>query len=151
MRRTLAERLTELREAAGLTQVELARRAGVSKSLISRLERGDRTGMHHDTALKIARALGVDVSAFDVDGPAAGRLRAANAVEEPFPEEPWRMADPAELLRAYVESDWWEVDQPTHEEMRFLSRMPIPYKRDPPDADAMHAILLAYRERTRRR
>lgn len=50
-------RLRQLREEAGISCNELARRSGVSDGMISRLERGERTPTL-DTARKLARALG---------------------------------------------------------------------------------------------
>lgn len=150
-KQTLAERLIELRRAAGLSQVELARRAGISKAALSRLERGERLGMHQRTAQKLASALGVDLSALDVNGPSVAETRPVVGAGEPFPDEPWKMADVGELLREYMASEWCAIDKPTPEEMRFLSRIELPYKREPPDADAVHAILLSYRMRARRR
>jgi transcriptional regulator with XRE-family HTH domain len=47
------------RKIARITQHELAKRAGVDDSLISRLERGERSGLRHDSAVRIARALNV--------------------------------------------------------------------------------------------
>jgi predicted ATPase/DNA-binding XRE family transcriptional regulator len=52
--------LKGLRTAAGLTQEELAERAGISARTISDLERGLRTAVHHDTARRLASALGID-------------------------------------------------------------------------------------------
>ena len=55
-------RLKSLREARDMTQAELARKAGVSRAYLSRLEMG-----LHDPPLsrlrKLAKALGVKVSA----------------------------------------------------------------------------------------
>lgn len=50
-------RLQELREAASLTKVELARRAGVSERTIRNIENGSEPTW--ETARAIARALGV--------------------------------------------------------------------------------------------
>ncbi|MBX5476772.1 MAG: helix-turn-helix transcriptional regulator [Clostridia bacterium] len=61
----LGERLKELREAAHLTQAEVARRAECDRSLVSRIERGE-TAPAYDTLVRIARAL--DVSLAEVFG-----------------------------------------------------------------------------------
>jgi transcriptional regulator with XRE-family HTH domain len=58
-----AERLQLLRERAALSQYALARRAGLSKQALSRLEKGDREPSW-DTVQRIAAALGVDCTAF---------------------------------------------------------------------------------------
>lgn len=49
--------LRRLREAAGISMYELARRAGISPDMVSRMERGQR-GPTLETARKLARALG---------------------------------------------------------------------------------------------
>lgn len=54
-------RLQELRKRAGLTQQELAVRAGVSLGAIAQLESGRRRFPRIKTALAIARVLGVEV------------------------------------------------------------------------------------------
>jgi transcriptional regulator with XRE-family HTH domain len=51
--------LKTARKIARITQHELAKRAGVDDSLISRLEHGERSGLRHDSAVRIARALNV--------------------------------------------------------------------------------------------
>jgi transcriptional regulator with XRE-family HTH domain len=57
----LAERHIDLRERAGLTQEQEAKRAGVSPTTISGIESGKIARPHLRTLLKIARALGADV------------------------------------------------------------------------------------------
>lgn len=52
--------LMEAREAAGLTQQDLATKAGVPQSTIARIERGANTSF--DTYGKIVNALGMKVS-----------------------------------------------------------------------------------------
>jgi DNA-binding XRE family transcriptional regulator len=61
-------RLRELRRIAGLSQDELARKAGVSRSTIQAVEEGALPRLR--TARKLAAALGVPVSAIveDFDG-----------------------------------------------------------------------------------
>ncbi len=59
----LAGRLRALRQAAGLKQATLARRAGLTREAISMLEtgkRGRRPGV--DTVVRLAAALGVPVA-----------------------------------------------------------------------------------------
>jgi predicted ATPase/DNA-binding XRE family transcriptional regulator len=56
---TLGVALKKLRAAAGMTQEELADRAGISARTVSDVERGLRTVVHHDTARRLASALGL--------------------------------------------------------------------------------------------
>jgi transcriptional regulator with XRE-family HTH domain len=58
-----ARRLGELREAAGLSQYELARRAGLTRQTLSRLEMGD-SEPSWGTVQMLAAVLGVDCRAF---------------------------------------------------------------------------------------
>jgi predicted ATPase/DNA-binding XRE family transcriptional regulator len=55
----LGSLLRRHRDAAGLTQEELAERAGISSRTISDVERGLRDGVFRDTAARIAVALGL--------------------------------------------------------------------------------------------
>lgn len=55
----LGASLKRLRTAAGLTQEELAERAGISARTVSDVERGLRGGVHLDTARRLASALGL--------------------------------------------------------------------------------------------
>lgn len=52
-------RLRELRERAGLTQQELAERAGTSQVTVWRLESGSSRRIEFDLLDRLARALGV--------------------------------------------------------------------------------------------
>jgi transcriptional regulator with XRE-family HTH domain len=60
---TFAERLQSLREAKGLSQYALAKRSGLSKQALSRLELGDREPSW-GTVQVLAAALGVSCEAF---------------------------------------------------------------------------------------
>jgi len=53
----LGATLKSLRTASGMTQEELAERAGISARTVSDLERGLRATVHHDTARRLASAL----------------------------------------------------------------------------------------------
>jgi len=55
----LGRTLKRLRLAAGMTQEELAERAGISARTVSDVERGLRTLVHHDTARRLTSALGL--------------------------------------------------------------------------------------------
>src|SRR5689334_4704715 len=55
----LGRLLRRHRAAAGLTQEELAERAGISSRTISDVERGLRDGVFRDTAARLAVALGI--------------------------------------------------------------------------------------------
>lgn len=54
-------KIREAREAAKMTQEELAERSGVSRSTISALENGAKRSVLSGTLLKIAQALGTTV------------------------------------------------------------------------------------------
>jgi transcriptional regulator with XRE-family HTH domain len=66
-----ANRLKRLRAGRGLTQEELAARAGLSVSLVMALEQGKRGNPRLDTLLKLAAALGVTLD--ELAGPARKR------------------------------------------------------------------------------
>jgi transcriptional regulator with XRE-family HTH domain len=63
-RTDFGEKLKAAREAARLTQDQLAERAGIYIHVVSKLERGAREPTW-PTALKLAKALGVSVAAFE--------------------------------------------------------------------------------------
>lgn len=86
-----AENLKKLRNAAGLTQQELADKAGMKLGGVRDLEQG-RWGPTWSTVLTLARALGVDCTAFTKEpeptekaGPGRPKKEA-----EPKPEKPKR-------------------------------------------------------------
>lgn len=57
-------KIRALREVAGLSQVQLAEKAGIPQPHLSRLERAEHSATHK-TLVKIATALGVDVGKID--------------------------------------------------------------------------------------
>jgi transcriptional regulator with XRE-family HTH domain len=57
----LGARLRALREAAGLSQQEVATRAGISLSVVFQLEQGKRKDPKLSTLVALAEALGTDV------------------------------------------------------------------------------------------
>lgn len=52
--------LKKYRRIAGLTQAQLARKAGVDVTLISRLESGQRQTASYETIVRLARALNLE-------------------------------------------------------------------------------------------
>src|SRR5579884_1674396 len=60
---SFGEKLRQLREDAGLTQEELAERAGLSVQAVGALERGDRTRPYPQTVRSLATALELDDAA----------------------------------------------------------------------------------------
>jgi len=63
---TFAEKLKQLREAAGLSQEALARAMGMSVGIVRDYEQG-RKEPSMRSAFKLARALGVDCRAFEME------------------------------------------------------------------------------------
>jgi transcriptional regulator with XRE-family HTH domain len=77
--RQLAEDLRTWRKLRGLTQAQLADRAGISRAALGRLEHGGE-GVSLETFLRVLRALGVLDSALKAVDPYEsdiGRLRSA--------------------------------------------------------------------------
>jgi transcriptional regulator with XRE-family HTH domain len=109
----MGPRLRAIRELHDLTQAQLAARAGVSKSLISKVETGSKPGTW-DLAIAVARALRVDAAALMGDLPAdvkepSGRIAAAlPAIRRALAtyDCPPDLIEPARPLRALVD----EVD-----------------------------------------
>jgi ribosome-binding protein aMBF1 (putative translation factor) len=61
-RRVLGDLVRDAREAQGMTQTELARRAKTTQSAVSRLEDADYETMKLDTLERVAAALGLPLS-----------------------------------------------------------------------------------------
>lgn len=59
---SLCKRIRELRSQAGLTQAQLAERAGRSLRTIAELETSEMANPKRETLVSIARALGVGVA-----------------------------------------------------------------------------------------
>jgi len=72
--------LKRYRNRAGLSQSELARRAGISASYVNRLEEGERQPPSRSVVLQISEALRLDSTATDALVLAAGYARERQAV-----------------------------------------------------------------------
>src|SRR6266487_2274390 len=91
----LGESLKKLRAAAGLTQEELADRAGISARTVSDVERGLRMVVHHETARRLVSALGLgDEDRARFEAVARGR----QAASEPAARASVLPAPPTRLL-----------------------------------------------------
>lgn len=80
----VAEHLTSWRKLRGLTQAQVAERAGVSRSTVQKLERGD-GGVSLESLIRVLRALGLSeviAGALDPLATDVGRMRS----EERLPE-----------------------------------------------------------------
>ena len=59
----IAHLISDLRSRTGISQVELAKRSGVSQPMVARLEKGDSSRTPtFDTIFKVLRALGYQMS-----------------------------------------------------------------------------------------
>jgi transcriptional regulator with XRE-family HTH domain len=58
----MSQQIKKLREASGLTQVELADKVGVAQAYVSALENGARKNPSLDLLRKLAKALKTDVA-----------------------------------------------------------------------------------------
>jgi predicted ATPase/transcriptional regulator with XRE-family HTH domain len=83
---TLPWLLRSHREAAGLTQEELAARAGVSTRTVSDVERGLRSRLYPDTAQRFVTALGLDPGASEAFRKVARGTRLAKPTFPRVPE-----------------------------------------------------------------
>src|SRR5262245_10194855 len=102
---TFGELLRQLRKAAGLTQAELAERAGLSVRGLNDLERGARRTPRRDTVMLLGGALdlvGEERAAFLAAARRASTLPAAMSLTTNVDagHEEWRGQDPEAVLRA---------------------------------------------------
>src|SRR5829696_6908963 len=74
---TIGSCIRAARKARGLSQEEVARRAGMSLNGVAVLEQGGRTDPHYSTLVNIARALGMTVAEL------TGEAQEAPLVEPP--------------------------------------------------------------------
>src|SRR3712207_4644614 len=93
---SFGERLRRLREAAGLTQEELAERAGLTRDAIGALERGLRRRPYPHTVRALAAALGLPDQEREVlhelaQGRAAPAPAAPTIQTPPMPAPPTRI------------------------------------------------------------
>ena len=61
----MGQRITALRKLVGISQEELARRAGLTRQHIGRIEKGELVSVAYVTIQQIAEALGMTVDIID--------------------------------------------------------------------------------------
>lgn len=133
----LRENLVRLRDERGWSQSELSRRSKVGQSTISRIESGGHGDSEWATIEALARALGVEPGALAGSTPPAAQAPTPTVGRIPI----------GTLLPVYIASDWYELDRPTHEEMRWLAGLGmITWTGSPPTAGTVHVILDEYRK-----
>ena len=91
LREVLGERLHLARRRAGLSQVELAKRAGISPTTLNRVELG-RQKLYVETLVTLARILGVSIDALvamDEDQPLSAEIHAPETPPR-IPPKPMR-------------------------------------------------------------
>lgn len=109
----LGMRIWELRQACHMTQAELAKAAGISRSFLAQLERGMRTDIAFSRAVGLAAALGVtldDLARPSSRDPSDASQRTASFPPAPqgclpWPQEPGLLAL-AQRLRAQGHPFW---------------------------------------------
>jgi putative transcriptional regulator len=117
-------RLRERRNAAGLTQVELGRRAGITRQSLIHLESGKFVAST-TVALRLARALGCAVEdLFSLPEPKAARLRADLA--QPF--SPARRVDEAVFCSVSSKADGSHIDSTVRRRSRSSRTASSPHR-----------------------
>jgi len=79
MAKRLGEVIRDLRERAKISQSTLSREAGLSPTILSRLEAGERAGIQFESLCRIAQALEVGLDEIAIEAgllPGKGRVRA---------------------------------------------------------------------------
>lgn len=109
MKKTLGQRLVEMRRSAGMGAAELARRSGVGRSTIHRIESGEQTSASLRTIERLARALGRDPA--ELAAPVSQRVPLGQIVDEWLELEERRpitrpTAEEIEWLRSLPEAIW---------------------------------------------
>jgi transcriptional regulator with XRE-family HTH domain len=117
----IREQLKAARKRMKLTQGALAKRAGVHRVTVVKLESGKRTTASFSTVHALAGALQVPISALTVP-------------EGVSPVEP--------EIEAYLASPYAQIDQPTDEEIDRLRRLPGFYWEESPPTPASISLLI---------
>jgi transcriptional regulator with XRE-family HTH domain len=90
----LAEKIRSLREKAGLTQQEVATRAGLSWSMVAHIEQGRKPDLRVSTLIRLSGALGVPAAdlfaIFVEEGVESRRSRGEGGGPRDRPEKPGR-------------------------------------------------------------
>jgi transcriptional regulator with XRE-family HTH domain len=111
---SIGDKVRATRKAAGISQEEVARRAGVSLNVINRLERGVILDPHYSTLRGIASALGVPVEDLLREPALAGKAeasdtgqRSSEVADYPYP---WMGDALARTIDHWTEVVGWRFD-----------------------------------------
>lgn len=83
----ISDNIKRIRNEAGLSQQELADRAGISKSQIWRLEKGEQKNPTLETLIPISKALGVSLDEIVFGEESKNATYLSKAIEELEPED----------------------------------------------------------------
>ena len=141
--KSLSWRLKTLRQAANLEPYELADRAGIPRSTISKIERGDQSSLRADTAARLASILGCEIG--DLIGVPVPRAREAlDAEHAGLRLGSYEIANMDRMLREYLTSQWLQSDAPSPEELQWLASLAgiaFPRGGPAPGAEEVHDLL----------
>lgn len=122
-KKTLGERLIEMRVAAGIGPAELARRSGVGRTTIHRIETGEQQSASLRTIERLAKTLGREPA--ELAGHVVQRVPIEQVIQE------WLRL---EELRP--------VNRPTDEELAWLRSLPdMVWVGMPPTPDVLGALV----------
>lgn len=123
----LAAALRAARKKVGLSQYQLADKAGLSRQTIAAIETGIPTTVKLSTLRALAAALGVPVETL---------------------AEPAQSAAAAPYVARFLQSDWAKVAKPTSGEIEWLQSLPtLTWLGDEPTDETFYHMLEALRAR----
>ena len=152
----LRRNLRRLRDQRGWSQVTLEEKSGVSQSTISRIEGGSGGRTSQETIEALAAALNVPIDELLAPPPAGAATARATAAEQGEAKRGMKRAEPpdvqcgvvdmGELLRVYISSHWYTLDNPSADEMRWLASIgKFGWEGAPPTAETVHVLLEQFR------
>lgn len=124
----VGQRIFEARDSSGLTQEELAERAGVSRETIAKLESGERKRAALSTLEAIAPILHVSVD-----------FLRGEVHESPIEPQ----------IQEYLRHEYAGIDKPTEEEIAwFRGKDSLFWRGLPADPESLHKLILLHRKDT---
>lgn len=142
---TLADRLRALAAARNLKPYQLADRAGVARSTLSRLWNGKQRSMQIDTAMRLAQVLDCDPSDLVSSAPIPDAIPIRQRGGQ---DDSYEVVDMGTLVLDYIASEWYAQDAPTPDEMQWLASQTgllYPASGPAPSAATAHKLVLLRR------